>query len=357
MDHSKKQYKNPLNLLLKHVPEELLCLRVDCPVCRTDFTPNWLETKAEPIVPIKPKYSKERMPYDGPGRWIPTATMVSCPKCNKKLLLNLPTKKVLTKGLVFGDEAHRADGAHFVYTYSLIGADHKLIPGIEERVKDLKRETCPFRPPDSWKLHMKHLWSGHNRRKHSVFVDWDKSEVDRLITGLFHILRNTENLFIYNFAVTSNQTGNAPMYFFDEKQLRDYAYLSLVLNVIDEFTEKGAQPYIFFDAEKPTRSEKAVQAWAREAFQSGQRHLLYTFVARGIEIPEPQFVTPASHPCLELADFVSYVVARYYLRKWQQKQVEMDPVEFGMATYLGFDQRGDILRRRQEGYPWDEFSE
>ncbi len=157
--------------------------------------------------------------------------------------------------------------------------------------------------------------------------------------------------------MTSNQIGNAPMYILNEKQLRDYAYQLLVLNVIDEFTEKGAQPHILFDAEKHSSFKKVVQAWARDSFQSGQRHLLYTFVARGIEIPEPQFVTPASHPCLELADFVSYVVARCYLRRWQQRRIEMDPIDFGMATYLGFDQRGDILRRRRIGYPWDEFSE
>jgi len=309
------------------------------------------------MTPIKPKYLKNRIPYNGPARWVPVFTKVSCPNCNQDQFLALPTKKVLTKGLVFGDEAHRDDGTHFVFTYSLVGADHKLIPGIEDSVKSLKSEICPSKPPATWKLHMKDLWSGHNRRKHPVFAAWDKPDVDTLIAGLLHILRSTENLFIYNFAVTSNQIGKAPMYILDKTHLRDYAYVQLVLNVIDEFTEKGAQPHIFFDMEKASRSEKVIQAWARDAFQSGQRHLLYTFLARGIEIPEPQFVTPASHPCLELADFVSYVVARCYLRTWQKKPIEIDPRDFGMTTYLGFDKGGDIMRRRRIGYPWDEFSQ
>ncbi len=148
MDRSKKQSKDPLNFLLKHVPEGLLDLRLHCPNCQTVFAPNWLETKAGPIVPIKPKYLKYRIPYNGPGRWVPSSTMVRCPQCNQEQFLNLPTKRVLTKGLMFGDEAYRADGAHFVYTYSLIGADHKLIPGIEDGVKTLKSDICPSRAPD-----------------------------------------------------------------------------------------------------------------------------------------------------------------------------------------------------------------
>ena len=66
---------------------------------------------------------------------------------------------------------------------------------------------------------------------------------------------------------------------------------------------------------------------------------------------------PASTPSLELADFVSYTIGRYFLRRWQGKTIEIDPEKMGLITYLGYDLNGDLLWRRRQGYPWDEFYE
>ncbi len=82
---------------------------------------------------------------------------------------------------------------------------------------------------------------------------------------------------------------------------------------------------------------------------------MYAYLARGIEIKEPEFVKPSLYPCLELADFVSYVVARFHLKKWQNDKIEMDPLRFGTVTYLGFDKNVNLVPTRQEGYPWHVF--
>ena len=31
------------------------------------------------------------------------------------------------------------------------------------------------------------------------------------------------------------------------------------------------------------------------------------------------------------------VIARYHLRKWQGKDIEIDPATMGLVTYLGYD--------------------
>ena len=125
---------------------------------------------------------------------------------------------------------------------------------------------------------------------------------------------------------------------------------------IDEWTTKNAQPNIFFDSEKNTNANETIHGWARDTFKGSQYSLLYGFLSKGIEIPEPKFVVPASFPGLEIADLVSFIIGRYYLRMWQGKEIEIDPIKLGLVTYLGFNPKGDLLWKRQEGYPWHLFS-
>jgi hypothetical protein len=121
----------------------------------------------------------------------------------------------------------------------------------------------------------------------------------------------------------------------ERKRIRDEAYILLVLNAIDEWTTKNAQPNIVFDSEKISKANEAIHGWARDVFMGNQYTLLYGFMSKGIEIPEPKFVPPASTPGLELADFVSFTIGRYYIRKWRGKKIEIDPEKLGLVTYIG----------------------
>lgn len=357
MSSQKKYSSKPSGRLLRHLPEELINIRQYCPDCRASFVPEWLEPIYEPLVPIKPKYLINKEPYNGPARWIPQAVSIKCPLCNRQLIFNLPIKKMGTEGMLFGDEAYRTHGKEIAYTYSLIGADTRLIPEINDSINCLKSELCPSQLPSTWKLHMKDLCSEHNRKRHKIFSGWDESMVQKVIERLFQLIKETKNLFIYNVAFTDHKKEGSIKEIKIRENLRNDAYIILVLNVINEFTQKGGQPHLFFDADKPPKSGRYIQAWARNSFHGSQRCLLYTFLSRGIEVPEPEFVEPASHPCLELADFVSYVIARYHLLKWQNRKIELDPFNLGLATYIGFNKNGDLIWRRQGGYPWNYFYE
>ena len=107
----------------------------------------------------------------------------------------------------------------------------------------------------------------------------------------------------------------------------------------------------FFDADRPVSGEYAIQSWATDSFGGLQRTLLYPFLAKGIPIPEPRFVRPGSHPCLELADFVSFVVARYLWQLHQGKEIEFQPARLGKVFYMVRRRNGGLLQLRQTGYP------
>ena len=341
-----------LSVPLRYLPENLAGFTVNCPFCKTVFRPDWFEKQKLPIVPVKPKFETKGIGYTGPARWIMKQVSQKCPKCGASVMIDLPINKMKAKGYLFGDDAERSYGNKKVFIYSLVGTDQSLLPEFENKIKMIKQGLFPSIPPDSWKIHMKYMWAGSSREKHPIYRALSFGDVINFVDKLLLLIKKS-NLFIYNIAsvVVQNDTANRKV----QSLLKNEAYILLILNVIDEWTTKNAQPNIFFDSEKDSKANKIIHSWARDTFRGSQYSLLYGFLSKGIEVPEPKFVPPASRPGLEVADFVSFTIARYYLRMWQGKEIEIDPKDMGLVTYLGYDSNGDLLWKRQEGYPWDQF--
>ncbi len=85
---------------------------------------------------------------------------------------------------------------------------------------------------------------------------------------LFDILKATPDLFIYNISLTQEKIGSTIAKKFTRFEMRNSSYILLLLSVIDEFTRKGAQPHIYFDAEKRSAGNKIIQAWAGIPFMT-----------------------------------------------------------------------------------------
>ncbi|OBQ13980.1 hypothetical protein [Anabaena sp. AL09] len=355
--HEIKQNKNKnkqVQNLLRHLPENIAAFRLECSECSKQFRPNWFKLSNEPLIPVKPN------DHDGPGRWIPIKTYEICPFCEEAVPLDLPVVQMQSKVMLFGDEAYREEQGKLIFTYSLVGADFKVMSKIEDSLRELKSQLCPSEAPDSWAFHMKELWSGDERKKHRVFRDWNFEKVQLAVQGLFQLIQShAEYLFMYNIALTAKGSLKG----FKSKPVlerpQDNAYILLIMYVINECTKAKGQPVLQFDAEKQTKADQVIQGWARDAFSGSQRCLIYPFLAKGVEIPEPIFVKPASQPCLELADFISYIIARFYLKKWQGKEIEeaLNPRNLGKVMYLGSDETGDLVFHKTESYPWELFYE
>lgn len=343
-----------LSITLRHLPENLNRIMLKCPFCSAEFRPDWFRKHDISMTPVKPKFEKKGVKYIGPAKWILQQVSQKCPNCAADVMISLPINKMRAKGSLFGDDAERIYKDKKVSIYSLVGADQSLIPELDNKVTRLKQNLIPSVPSGNWAIHMKELWAGSTRSKHPVYNKLKISDVADFVDNLLGII-NKSNLFIYNIAVTTDKSILKSKN--ETNRLRDEAYLLLVLNAIDEWTTKSAQPTIIFDSEKVSKANETIHGWARDVFVGNQYALLYGFLSKGIEIPEPKFVPPASFPGLELADFVSFTIGRYYLRKWQGKAIEIDPEKLGLVTYLGYDLNGALLWRRRKGYPWDEFYE
>lgn len=341
-----------LSVTLRHLPEFLNQVTIACPSCGVVFRPDWFKKNELSMAPVKPKFEKKGIPYAGPGRWILKQVSQSCPKCPAKVMIKLPIVKMGTKGFLFGDDAKRSHDGKTVFIYSIVGADQSLLPDIENKVNQLKEKFIPTTPADGWKIHMKDLWSGNNRKKHPIFCKLQIRDIVQFANDLMAIMKQNKP-FIYNIAVVYDDAGKQDIT--ERERIRDEAYILLLLFAINEWTTKRAQPNIIFDSEKNSKTNITIHSWARDVFLGNQYSLLYGFLSKGIEIPEPKFVPPASSPGLELADFVSFAIGRYYLRRWQDKTIELDPEKMGLITYLGFATNGNFLWRRQQGYPWNEF--
>lgn len=331
-----------------HIPDSAP-KTIICKNCGLDNEIPWAQESSESFTPV---IANDFDSLSNGKVWVPAGIGIPCKRCSAQIYFELPRKKKTTELHLFGDESY--DTGYAVFTYSLTGADFKIISEIEKKVIKLKSDIMPDKDPLTWTIHMKDLWSSKERSKSLAFQGWTLANVWSLINDVIELINLLDNdLFVYSITLTkrhpfNNQNINVAKY---------NCYTMLLLNVIEEATAGGAQPKIHFDSEKNSLSDRVIYQWAREKFQTAEKQLIYAYLAKGISIPEPQFIKPASHPCSELADFISFWIRRYHVKRQKGEKCEIDIARLGNITYYGFTNTGELLRMRQRGFPWSEFYE
>ncbi len=331
---------------ITHIPSSLPEI-ISCKHCGVDNNIPWGQKSKEPFIPVTPN---DFDPISNNKIWVPSGLSFPCRKCHSPIYLELPQKRQTTELHLFGDESY--DSNSNIFTYTLTGADFKALSEIENKIFLVKSRILPKKDPRSWTIHMKDLWSTTERANNPTFKGWTLNQVWTLINAITELLESLDNdLFVYSITMTKHHPFNSQSI----EQAKYNCYTMLILNVIEEATDGGAQPRIYFDSEKNSSSDHIIHRWANETFRSAQRQLIYTYLAKGITIPEPQFIKPASHPCSELSDFLSFWIRRYHLKSKKGEQTEVELKKFGNITYYGFTNTGEFLRIRQRGYPWKQF--
>jgi hypothetical protein len=333
-----------MSLRFKHLPPHLVSINVSCETCGKLFPVPFFDEGPQPLKPVIPL---DYHPITNNVQWTLVSQRVRCPTCPGYGTVAVPSVKLRGIVRLFGDEASRKHGQQEVFTYSLVGADPQSIVIVCDKLNGLKAKWAPTLPPSDWRMHMREAWSGDARTGHPVYCSWDRSKVKDYIEETLNLLHELRDiLFVFNVSVAGPGRLQEP---------RDMAYTSLLLSCINTLTEKGTRPEFVFDSDRVCGEEGSVVGWAERLLEVKQRTLLYAFLARGLVIPEPRFVQPGSHPCLELADFVSFWIARYHLHKWQRREPEFETDRLGRIFYLGVRNNGDLGYWTRKGFPWDFF--
>ena len=202
---------------------------------------------------------------------------------------------------------------------------------------------------------MKDLWSGHNRARHEQFKHLTLEDVYRLLKKLSEIFAQYgPTIYKTNIILAGRMPDKKDFKKFD-MLIKNDAYILLVMLTMDSITGQGGEPVFMFDAEKDTKSERIIQQWAADAFSKGCKNVLYAFMSHGIPTEEPVFVPPASRPLLELADVLSFVVARYNHKLFLKQRPDIDCSMFGSVGWT-FEGGGDtLISRTANAYPWNVF--
>lgn len=245
MTKRKKVARRQVDTVLRHLPEHLSNLRIFCSICRLEFPPPFLEPRPGPFTPVRPN--------KGPGLWIPIGAQVVCPRCSNKFLIDTPTRRMETRARLFGDDAAREHNGRYVSVYTVVGADWKKLPQVEESIKDFKQQLCPSLDPITWTLHMTNLWSGSKRKKHPIFSGWSRSKVNEVVKGLSRIIcNNAPYLFVHNITKTTKvPTAGPALRRQAQDRARNEAFVLLIAKLIDECTAGGAQPQFFSTLRNP----------------------------------------------------------------------------------------------------------
>jgi hypothetical protein len=334
---------------MNFVPQEFLDLTYTCEKCHSQNKIDWLRDRGADMGSIHHANKKQI--------WVRLSASEECPKCQHPNLIKLPVIQKKDDFFLFGDEASRElTSTAKLFTYSLVGTSKKFLPEVETRINEIKSRFLPI-PPIEWSIHMKELWSGDNRSKHPHFKDVSLEKVKSLVADIKNLFEEFGNkIYKTNILLAGDSVEKGKKKQFD-KIIKEESYILMVLNTVELVTKHGAEPIFIFDAEKNVEADKVIQMWASDAFSKGCRNILYCFLTHGIPIREPIFVKPASRPLLELADVLSFTVARYSQKLFLRQPPDIDCSIFGEVNYYTFTEKGQYLENKiSTGYPWNNWT-
>lgn len=317
---------------IEFIPAEIANARMYCQHCRDDVPVPLEKLFPEPPTPVFPT---DYHPVTNNKFWQMQGLELDCPQCGRKTKLTLPTRPWTKSLTLYGDEAIRQDLPQPFFCLSLVGGSQRYVDNSCTALRNLKQQLEPTRNTDHWRFHMTDLHSGHKRKRHPIFALWDREKVAYAIRSLFQLVESAnKELFVFVLIYLGNTKGRI-------LQIKTKAYMALLLDMIYTFTRTGVSPSFVLDAEKNVHGETTViQNWARRAFLGSERQLRYVYFCHGVPVPEPQFVRPGSHPCLELADFVSFVAARELFCYQKQRGSEYPTEQLGRVVYSWVNSQG-----------------
>lgn len=309
------------NVHLRHVPTRLEKISFDCECGRT-FKPDWLK-KTYPATCF----------YLGNSKYLNQKQVnVKCPYCCKSQAVEFPSLVRSRSVSIYGDEAFRTVSNRNILTYSFVYfKDSQSERRFREGFRKIKAAISPSVSPVDWTLHLKELMSGDCRKKAPQFERLDKSDLVGHINSLLDLIAsytNSDELTIFS-AIGICEGHNLKGKIFQEAKSQIYA--SALLPIIDELTGNSFSPEFYFER---TGSD----GWAKNFIDGARLTLVWPYLTRGVPVKSPEFVAPDHHFLLEIADVVSYLMARSLYLVFNEvsspADKEFDPAQFGKIRYV-----------------------
>ncbi len=266
---------------------------------------------------------------------------MACCGCGNSVLVLPRTKVASYTADLFGDESFSRDPGSPFYVYALVGAPEAQVERITAELHRLKLALEPSREPESWGFHMKDIHSGDNRKKHPVFSSWERPKQERAVQGLFDLVQSEPTMFRY--AITVRDA--------DHEMGRARAFQALLIYVVDSLARGSFRAHLHFDADRDEASH-SLPGWAQTLYEQLIGTRLFHALSGGISLCAPRSITPRSHACSELADFVAFVVRRFHLER-RQKNVSYPLENLGKVMWAEPNAAGDLVVQPHVGYPFD----
>ena len=328
---------------IQYVPSWLEDLYFTCEYCNQHSQPDWLEKRR----PLMPYVTSKQL------HMVPQRNSFVCSYCKNDIWFKVPHVEHQTIRNFYGDEAYRELGANYILmTYSFIGepASAEEKDAIVQSFYKIKEKYVPSKKPKKWTLHMKDIFS--QRSKHKYLSHITLPQIIEMVSEIGQLLSdNYGKIRIYNSSSIFRKTSN-----FKRKkveQLKSVVYFPIVLYSTYEHTQHGVSPCFILEREQKN-------GWATSLFDRGKLTLAWPYITHLNPIPQPKFVLPDFDPFLELADVVSFVIARYLLKTYDaskgiKTKLEFDPRILGKVHYSGLDNKMRTVYEVSTGYPLKSF--
>lgn len=314
----------------------------------------WVEKLEFPQQPVQP--------FNGDGYWVPAGFPLHCERCGFSFNVKVEYIETESRWFLYGDEAgryiHRKSSGHGVdlhfFCITLVALHQSRRPRVERQIRRLKAAIAPDVDPGCWRHHFTEIWSssphsgrfrlGNKDAKIEYGKQWAK------------IVRNARpELVSFNISGCIKVPKNRRDRSTQIQQQKEDVFSQSILTTLMQMRKYRKAPVWVFDNVKDASDGDRTEGWAEECFLGLQYTRLFTYLAAGSAILRPKFVQPGSHYLLEIADFMSYCIAREFEKTVQGVKTELPSALLGKSFYQGTLGDGSVNYRWSVGLPLKEY--
>lgn len=336
------------------IPEELNGKRYECPNCGSMVEVPWTEKLEFPKQPIQP--------YSGIGFWVPVSFPLQCSDCNSTFDVEVEVKSYESLWHLYGDEAgrfiHRKTTKNSVdlnfFCITLVALHESRHSRVKRSIRKLKKSIAPSVDPDQWQHHFTDIWSAKpSSRKYSLNNKEEKIKYGKEFARIIRKAR--PELVTFNVSGCLKIPDDNKDRKTHIKYLKEDIFSQSILTTLKQMRDFGKNVKWVFDNVKDASYGKRTEGWAEECFLGLQYTRLFTVLSAGAPILKPEFVTPGSHYLLEIADFISYCVAREFEKAVQNSKTELPSSLLGKGFYQATLGNGKVNHKWSVGLPLREY--